>query len=50
MTIGHHIELEGDTTTTQPVIVPDYILEYSDSEWPNSDIGFWHWMMNHFDE
>ena len=50
MTTGAHIEMEGENTITQPVLVPDYTLEYSDDEWPSSDIAFWHWVYNHFDE
>lgn len=46
--LGTHIELEGDKVTELHVIVPEYVLEYEDSDWPESDIAFWHWFYNHF--
>ncbi len=43
--IGAHIELEGDKVTELPVIVPDYVLEYEPADWPQSDVAFWHWLL-----
>ena len=48
--IGEHITLDGDTVTTEYEIVPEYVLEYDDSEWPHSGIDFWHWVYNHFEQ
>jgi hypothetical protein len=48
--IGEHITLEGDTVTREHDIVPEYTLEYVDADWPASDVAFWHWLYNHFEE
>ena len=47
--IGQHITLEGDQVSTDSVIVPEYTLDYEGSDWPSSDIAFWHWVYNHYE-
>lgn len=47
--IGEHITLDGEEITVEHELVPEYVLEYEDSDWPYSDVAFWHWLYNHFE-
>ena len=47
--LAERITMEGDTVSVEHEIVPEYTLEYVASDWPHSDIAFWHWLYYHFD-
>ena len=47
--IAEHITLEGNQVSIEHSIVPEYVLEYHDEDWPMSDIAFWHWLYHHFE-
>ena len=47
--LAEHIVMQGEQVFTEHSIIPEYVLEYCDEDWPMSDVAFWHWLYYHFD-